>query len=158
MKYRDDLIRIATEVAPFFLKQEVSPLYDDGRAGEWKNLSDAIGQAAMMSKQFAVNLLDEVQAEVDDVVVGESYEAWKMDGSTTSEAIGELAKATHAVSGAITMPGALMHPGHDASGGAVGSLTEAVMGATAGLVKIADMIDGLVSTLDANSEIRNRGE
>ncbi len=39
-------------------------------------------------------------------------------------------------------------PGEDASGGAVGSLTEAVMGVTAGLFKIANALDDIAGALE----------
>ena len=42
-------------------------------------------------------------------------------------------------------------PGRDAAGGHVGSLTEAVMGNTAGLVRIADAINNLADA------VRERG-
>lgn len=38
-------------------------------------------------------------------------------------------------------------PGEDATGGHVGSLTEAVMGTTAGLVRIADAISDLAGAI-----------
>ncbi len=45
------------------------------------------------------------------------------------------------VAGAITPQGAMA--GRDASGGRVSSLTEAVMGITSGLVRVAEAIEGL---------------
>ncbi len=45
------------------------------------------------------------------------------------------------VAGAITPQGSLA--GEDATGGRVSSLTEAVMGITAGLVRVAEAIEGL---------------
>jgi hypothetical protein len=54
-------------------------------------------------------------------------------------ALGKLDRAiTPRGSGNVLCPG-----GHDASGGYVTSLTEAVMGVTAGLCRIAESIDGL---------------
>jgi hypothetical protein len=41
-------------------------------------------------------------------------------------------------------------PGTDATGGSVNSLTEAAMGITAGLVKVADAINDLSVTLDGS--------
>jgi len=38
-------------------------------------------------------------------------------------------------------------PGHDAAGGTVDSLTEAVMGTTAGLVQIAEAINNLAEAV-----------
>ena len=54
------------------------------------------------------------------------------------EAIAEsLTKVAHAITPLDTMRGT------DANGGSVGSLTEAIMGVTAGLVRIADAIEYL---------------
>ena len=52
----------------------------------------------------------------------------------------EIAARMGRLASAITPAGA---PGTDATGVSVGSLTEAVMGITAGLVRIAEAIDGL---------------
>lgn len=56
------------------------------------------------------------------------------------EAAQNLANQVCRVSRAITPHAA---PGHDEAGGAVSSLTEAVMGVTAGLCRIADAIEHL---------------
>lgn len=58
------------------------------------------------------------------------------------DVIHSLSNSVRAVSTAIT-PDAM--PGIDAAGGHVRSLTEAVMGVTAGLIRIADAIDNLSS-------------
>ena len=43
-------------------------------------------------------------------------------------------------------------PGHDETGGTVNSLTEAVMGVTAGLVMIAEAINGLAASVEARRD------
>ena len=55
-----------------------------------------------------------------------------------------LTKAIRSVSDAITAP---VCGGPDETGGHVASLTEAVMGMTAGLIRIAEAIDGLASAV-----------
>lgn len=65
------------------------------------------------------------------------------------EAIEHIGGALHRVAEAITAPAV---PGPDATGGVVASLTEAVMGMTAGLCRIADAIDGLADA------VREKGE
>jgi hypothetical protein len=58
----------------------------------------------------------------------------------TDEQIDQLSRAVTEIGLAVTPRG---NGGHDASGGFVLSLTEAVMGVTAGLCKIADAITEL---------------
>lgn len=60
--------------------------------------------------------------------------------------------AVKRVADAIAAPAG---PGTDACGGAVESLTESVMGVTAGLVRIAEAIESLA---DAVRECANRGQ
>jgi hypothetical protein len=68
-------------------------------------------------------------------------------------ALGELDRAiTPRGSGSTFVAG-----NHDASGGYVASLTEAVMGVTAGLCRIADAIDGLSSAVRVTG-VRNDDE
>ena len=57
----------------------------------------------------------------------------------------DVARAAHRIASAITAPGA---PGRDASGGHVQSLTEAVMGMTAGLQAIAEAIHHLARAIE----------
>ncbi len=59
----------------------------------------------------------------------------------------DLTRAVVAVANSITAPAL---PGIDAAGGEVTSLTESVMGITAGLFRVADAIDGLADA------VRNR--
>ena len=62
----------------------------------------------------------------------------------------ELARNIGSVSEAITPYG--VGVGEDATGGCVHSLTEAVMGITAGLVRIAEAIDGLSNSISEKCE------
>ena len=62
-----------------------------------------------------------------------------------NEQEGKVAEALDDLRRAITVVSA---PGHDAAGGTVACLTEAVMGVTAGLVKIAEAIDGLSLSIE----------
>ena len=62
----------------------------------------------------------------------------------------ELARNIGSVSEAITPYG--VGVGEDATGGCVHSLTEAAMGITAGLVRIAEAIDGLSNSISEKCE------
>lgn len=55
-----------------------------------------------------------------------------------------LASRISKVANAITEPAA---PGHDATGGRVGCLTEAVMGMTAALMAISNSLDGIAEAI-----------
>ena len=57
----------------------------------------------------------------------------------------ETAEAAERIADAICYPAAA--PGKDAAGGAVLSLTEAVMGVTAGLCRIADAVNNLAEAV-----------
>jgi hypothetical protein len=63
---------------------------------------------------------------------------------TVSELTDALASAGRNIAGAITAAGA---PGTDASGGTILSLTEAVMGVTAGLCEVAASINRLADAV-----------
>jgi hypothetical protein len=58
----------------------------------------------------------------------------------------ELARSLHRIARAITPDDAM--PGHDATGRTVASLTEAVMGITAGLSHVAEAIGRVADTLE----------
>jgi hypothetical protein len=58
-----------------------------------------------------------------------------------------VAQAAHEIATAIT-PDA--HPGHDETGGTVASLTEAVMGMTTALVRIAQAIELVAAAVAAH--------
>ena len=57
---------------------------------------------------------------------------------------GIIVNALKTVAAAVTPPGA---PGRDAADGHVGSLTEAVMGVTAGLCRIADALESVAEAI-----------
>ena len=69
-----------------------------------------------------------------------------------AEAMNSMAKRTGDIANAIYPLGSAIG-GHDANGGYVTSLTEAVMGVSAGLVKIASAIDGLASAIEDKNDI-----
>lgn len=62
-----------------------------------------------------------------------------------SDKFGEATKAIYAVANAL-MPGG-GSTARDATDGAVGSLTESVMGITAGLVRIADALENVAKAI-----------
>lgn len=64
----------------------------------------------------------------------------------THELSDEVRQVAWAIAGPTT------HPGQDASGGHVGCLTEAVMGVTAGLVRIANAIELLAIAVSADKQ------
>lgn len=68
----------------------------------------------------------------------------------SEDSVDEQSAALRMVAHAITPRDAA--PGHDATGGNVASLTEAVMGVTAGLCRIADAIEQLAEA------VRERGD
>ena len=70
------------------------------------------------------------------------------------DVIHDLAVAARRISTAITAPAS---PGTDATGGSVDSLTEAVMGITAGLVRIADAISGLADAVREGHQAGSAG-
>ena len=59
----------------------------------------------------------------------------------TDEQVDKLSNSLQKVASAILVSGGELVPGKDKSGGYVGSLTEAVMGVTSGLFKIAEAIE-----------------
>ncbi len=67
-----------------------------------------------------------------------------------AQALDHLSKTVGSVGKAITPTDALA--GHDATGGVITSLTEAVMGVTAGLVQIAQAINGLADAVRESRE------
>ncbi|HTU22499.1 MAG TPA: hypothetical protein VMG10_30960 [Gemmataceae bacterium] len=72
------------------------------------------------------------------------------EAEMVTEALNTLSAKVNCISNAITSDAI---PGRDETGGVVASLTEAVMGMTAGLVRIAESIDGLA---DAVRETQNQ--
>jgi hypothetical protein len=67
-----------------------------------------------------------------------------MEDANVVDVVDKLARAVGRVAHAITAPAA---GGPDQTGGHIESLTEAVMGVTAGLCRIADAIDGLAAAV-----------
>ena len=87
-------------------------------------------------------------------VIGESLERCFVSGSVDADntepanlvdVVQRIADAAKATANAITPLGAMK--GTDAAGGCVGSLTEAVMGMTAGLFQIAAAIESLAESV-----------
>lgn len=79
----------------------------------------------------------------------------KKDSAITDDQIDDVVRALGYLDRAITPRGSdsvLISGGNDATGGYVTSLTEAVMGITAGLCKIADAIDGLSAAVDRRGD------
>lgn len=66
-----------------------------------------------------------------------------------NEQLEEITRAMRGVAEAITAPAS---PGNDASGGVIYSLTESVMGITAGLFRIAESIDNLAEAVRQRDE------
>lgn len=64
---------------------------------------------------------------------------------STEEAITRLQWSIGKLANAVTPTGAM--PGEDAAGGKVGSLTEATMGITGGLMRIAEAIEELAAAV-----------
>lgn len=70
------------------------------------------------------------------------------------EQLDKIVGAVKGVRDAITPFSAL--PGRDETGGVITSLTEAVMGMTAGLVKIADSISELAAAVRERNDLDRR--
>lgn len=90
--------------------------------------------------------MEEYDMKTGDAV----WQAFTSSGPDTTnicDAVDELARCTSLVANAITPIGSNACPGHDETGGAVGSLTEAFMGVTAGLCKIANAITDLAEAV-----------
>lgn len=71
------------------------------------------------------------------------------DENSMEDVVQEVAEAAIEIARAITPCAA---PSHDETGGYVMSLTEAVMGVTAGLCRIADAIEALAAAVDRHSD------
>lgn len=65
-----------------------------------------------------------------------------------TEAVDQLSLEMNRIANAITPVGAV--PSHDATGGTISSLTEAIMGMTAGMVQIAEAIEILAEAIKEN--------
>lgn len=75
-----------------------------------------------------------------------------LEPANVVDALDSLARSTRLIAAAVT-PTAV--PGTDATGGTVASLTEAVMGVTGGLVRIADAIAELAEAVRDAASVRN---
>lgn len=60
----------------------------------------------------------------------------------------ELGRTLQHIADAVTAPGI---PGRDEAGGTVASLTEAVMGMTAGLCRIAEALEHIATAIEENT-------
>jgi len=61
------------------------------------------------------------------------------------EKLDDVTGAIRAIAAAVYPPGAL--PGHDATGGTIASLTEAVMGINAGLIQVANSLESIATAI-----------
>lgn len=102
---------------------------------------------------LAVDLMVEADVIGDSIrdAMSQAFRENDDDGADNMfDAIANLASAAKSIANAMTPLG--LAPGDDASGGAVGSLTEAVMGVTAGLVRIADSIEMLACAVSETGQ------
>jgi hypothetical protein len=74
------------------------------------------------------------------------------------EAAEKVAEAIWMLAKAIIPPGSDRYPGTDATGGGVGSLAEAFMGITAGLVRLADALSEHADAVKELSQSLDRRE
>ena len=88
--------------------------------------------------------IDAVASAIRDNLTSPNVADSNFEAANVVDVINRLASAVFRVGSAITAPAA---PGHDAEGGTVASLTEAVMGVTAGLVRIANSISELAEAV-----------
>lgn len=89
---------------------------------------------------------DAILRTLESPNVGDS----NMEPANVVDVIDSLARAARSVAHAITPLDA--SPGHDAAGGTVASLTEAIMGVSVGLHSIADAIIELSEAVHARGE------
>jgi Mg2+ and Co2+ transporter CorA len=96
------------------------------RSTDGENAADALADLALAADRISTALLDE-------------------HGDCITERIAELASSARKIADAILPPG--VAAGTDETGGRIESLTEAVMGVTGGLCKIADAISNLAEAV-----------
>lgn len=96
---------------------------------------------------------DQIADALDRCFVSPNVEDSNGEAANLVDVVNRLAFRTGQVAEAICPRGAAS--GKDAEGGHVGSLTEAVMGMTAGLCKIAEAIDGLADAVRETKERTN---
>lgn len=82
--------------------------------------------------------------EVADAIVDAFQRGGERGDQSLVGVVDDLAYRTQQIAEAITPQAA---PGHDAAGGTVASLTEAVMGVTGGLCRIAGAIESLAEAV-----------
>lgn len=90
-------------------------------------------------RELIADAIDELKGFVADI----SHSLESDDGKIV-DVVGKLAYATKRVADSITP---IAFPGTDETGGRVESLTEAVMGVTAGLCQIASAIESLAEAI-----------
>lgn len=88
---------------------------------------------------------DALADAIRDTLISPNVSDCNGEPANVVDAIVDLARSGSWVANAIMPSGA--SPGQDETGGSVASLTEAVMGVTAGLVKIASAIHDLADTV-----------
>jgi len=95
---------------------------------------------------FGRNDMNDLQCAIESIAhsISDSDEG----DETIAAALAGIASGIGRLSHAVTPSNAM--PGHDETGGTVASLTEAVMGATAGLCRIATAIESLAEAVRDN--------
>ena len=93
---------------------------------------------------------NEIAVALEQCFISPNVSDSNFESANLVDVVQRLADKTGSVAKAICPQDAMA--GKDAAGGHVGSLTEAVMGMTAGLVRIAEAIDGLADA------VRERGD
>ena len=88
---------------------------------------------------------NEIAVALEQCFISPNVSDKNLESANLVDVVQCLAENTGLVAKAICPQNAMA--GKDATGGHVGSLTEAVMGMTAGLVRIAEAIDGLADAV-----------
>lgn len=96
-----------------------------------------------MSKDF------EIALALKEVLYSENESDCNGETANIVDVVANLARSTQAVANGIRSPSACMS--HDETGGMVDSLTEAVMGVTKGLCRIADAIESVAGELSSRN-------
>lgn len=90
-------------------------------------------------------VIEKVADAVLEAFISPNVHDRNLESANVVDVIDKLASAVRSAAHAILPAGTA--PGHDATGGTIDSLTEAVMGVTAGLCKIADSISDLAQAV-----------
>lgn len=93
----------------------------------------------MTETENAIRRNSEIAAALHNTLISENELDTNLEPANVVDTLAELARATRSISDSITPSDAM--PSQDANGGTVASLTEAVMGVTAGLFAIAEAIN-----------------